>query len=557
VSAVEAYVEPDEEVNDTPAPKATKPVQRLMELINSPNLVEDMDEEDAAKLSARVIAEYDIDKNSRKEWEKRAEAAMDLAMMVAGKDKDYPFPKASNVKWPLIAEAAIQYNSLAYPAIVQGDRVAKGKTNGKDPTGAKAARAERVSEHLSWQLTTEMPEWEDDTDRLLLILPIVGCAFRKTYYDPALGRKCSRLVTADRFVINYYARTLEDAPRFTEQLWLYPLEIQERILDGRFIEFDYGVAEPDTDSDEGSGKEDSADVGDDEDAPHLFLEQHRNWDLDKDGYPEPYIVTVHKQSGKICRVVANFTIDTCRLTADGSKVVAIRPQTFFTVYRFLQSPDGGFYGMGLGTLLHTTNEAINATMNEMLDAGHLSNIQGGFVSAALSIREKTFRLKMGEWKVLPGGMPLNQAVMPITYPGPSDTLFKLVGLLIEQGKSLASVKDVMTGETGGKVMQPTTVLALIEQGMRVVQANFKRTHRAIKAELKIHGRLNFEHLDAETYNAFFDDQQPFDPKADYNPKDMDIVPVSDPSVSTRMQAMAKAQVAREIGTGTMSMSLGL
>lgn len=517
-----------------PAPAMSAP-ERLLAIIEMPNIAVELDDTALTEIATTVIEEYEIDDRSRHDWLERTQEAIDLAMLVAGA-KDYPFTGAANVKYPLLTTAALQFNARAYPAIVQGDRVAKCRSTGKDPDGSKAARAERVSEHLSWQLTDEMPEWEEDTDRLTVILPIVGCVFRKIYYDPALGRKCSRLIRAEDFVANYNARSMGDLPRSTERMWLYPNEIIERIRDGRFLEFDYENAPADdgkdrtTDDSTSSSQEDAS-------APHLFLEQHRLLDLDGDGYPEPYIVTIHHGARKICRIVANFTQDTARFTADG-QVAAIRKQDFYVRYVLLPSPDGGFYGLGLGHLLKSTNEAINTTLNEMLDAGHLTNIQGGFVSSALGIREKSFRFKMGEYKVINTSAPLNQAIMPVTFPGPSEVLFKLLGLLIEMGKDLAAIKDVLTGEQRPN-QTATATLALIEQGLQVFTAIFKRIHRSLKAELKIHGRLNAENLDPGKYSEFFDTEEPQDPKADYA-DDMGIMPVSDPTVSSRMQKLAKA-----------------
>lgn len=509
---------------------------RLKQLIDSPNITPELKEDVLTEIGGRVISEYEIDVLSRAEWTETTDEAMKLAMLLTGEKKTYPFDGAANVKWPLITTAAYQFAARAYPAIVPGPMLVKCKVNGKDPQGTKAARGERVSEYSSWQMLDEMPEWEPDTDKLTLVLSITGCTFRKRYWDPSLNRQCSRLVLANRMVVNYWARSLEDVPRTTEEMMLYPYEIRERINDGRFIDFVYGT---DTGvKDENGQQPNSAD----EDAPHLFLEQHRLWDLDGDGYPEPYIVTVHRGSEKVCRIVANFSIDTVRMTEDGNKVVSIRKRDFYVKYDFLPSPDGGFYGMGFGWLLKVVNETINTTFNEMLDAGHLANIQGGFVSSALGIREKSFRIKMGEWKLVNTAGPINQAIMPVTYPGPSETLFKLLGLLVEMGKEVASIKDVLSGETKTN-MQPTTVLALIDQGMQFFTAIYKRIHRTFKAELGIHSRLNAEHLTAKAYNEFFDDpEQQFDPKADFAKADKDISPASDPSASTKMQKLAKAEL---------------
>lgn len=526
------------ELSDDLPKRGKSPADKLLAFLEVPNLAAWLAKQDDGDgklggVSSKVIDGYRLDDASRDDWKKRNEIGLKLATLESD-GKDYPFPNASNVKAPLITTAALQFNSLAYPALVKGDRPLKCKVNGVDKDGQKAKRAERVAEHSSWQLMSDMPEWEPDTDRLTLIIAISGSIFRKRYYDPTLGRQCSRLVSAARFVYNYRARSVEDCPRISEELYLYPYEIEERIRDGRFLEFEYGQAT----------SEDGAET--DEDSPHLFIEQHRLLDLDEDGYSEPYIVTVHVESQRVCRIVPNFDADSVRVTP-GGKIAAIRKRDYYTKYVFFESPDGGAYGMGLGALMGSTTETINTLLNEIIDAGNLANTQGGFIAAQAGIRERSFRFSKGEFKVVNTNMPLSQAIMPMQFPGPSPVLFQVLGLMMQFARDISSSQDVMTGDAGGKNMQPTTVLALIEQGMKVFSAIFKRLHRDLSREYKQHARLNYEHLTPEAYNAFFDDaDQQYDPKADYDLKTMDVSPVSDPSIATNMQKLAKAQLVREI-----------
>lgn len=523
-------------------PEALTELKRLASL---PNIVPELDEEgdtNPQSIAQLVVDEYEIDENSRAEWKTRIEEGNKLAMLVAD-DKNYPFDGAANIKYPLLTTAALQFNARAYPAIVQGNRVVKCQTWGEDPNGQKAKRGDRVSEHMSYQLLAEQPEWEEDTDKMLVIVPITGCAFRKVYYDPALGRTVTRLVTAERLVVNYWARSLEDVPRITEEMQLYPYEIKERIRSGRFVDFDYAQA-PSANEGEDAEETDNTDP----DAPHLFLEQHRLLDLDGDGYPEPYIVTVHYGSQTVCRIVANWSEDSISLAEDGT-IAAIRKQNYYVKYPFLPSPDGGFYGWGFGWLLKDITESINTTINQMLDAGHMANIRGGFVSASAGIREKSIRLENGEFKVLQSNMPLKDAILPMQFEGPSSVLFNLLGLLVEAGKDVAAIKDVLTGEGQGKNASPTTTMALIEQGLQVFTSIYKRIHRALKAELGIHAKLNRQFLDSDHYNAFFDGQETIDPQSDYDERNMDILPVSDPSTVSKMQKLAKADFVFQISQG--------
>ena len=515
----------------------------FIELMQAQNVVELLDGEELAEIGSKVIAEYDIDEQSRAPWLEKTKAAIDLAMMVA-EEKTYPFDKASNVKFPLVANAALQFNSRAYPAICPSDNVVKAKTYGKDPDGSKAARADRISEHMSWQLMSQMPEWQEDTDRLTLITPIVGAAFRKVFYDPSQGRKVSRLVTADRMVYNYWARSFNDLPRLTEIMSLYPYEIAERINDGRFAKFDYTNLER---GEVGDGEEGQTDPSD-TDGPHVFLEQHRLLDLDEDGYPEPYVVTVHKGSQKVCRIKANWSAETARVEQGPNgevKVISLRRQNYFVRYLFLPAPDGGAYGLGFGWLLSDINESINTTLNQTFDAAHLANIQGGFINASLGPKQRnaSFRFQQGEWKYLNTTGSLRDALMPITYPGPSAVLMTLLEFLINSGEKLASIKDVLTGDTPTTAPVGTTAM-LIDQGLTTFTATVKRFFLGLSQEYKLHAQLNEEHVTPQEYAEFFDvaeGEQPPDPKADYDVSTMDVLPVADPTSVTKAQKIAKAQ----------------
>ena len=549
--------------------------QILYAIMQMPNIAESLkqaDSERVAEIGQQVIEDYEIDDASREEWLAKNEDALKLAMMVA-EEKNYPFANAANIKYPLLSTAALQFNARSYSAIVAPDRVVKCKVRGRDPNGEKAARSERVSEFMSDQLLHEQPEWEEDTDRMLVMLPIVGSVFRKVWYDSALQRNVSRLIPPEDMVVNYRASSIHTVPRITEILRLYPYEIEERIRDGRFLEFNYKETAP-QDGEEEAEKTGETATGDDDSAPHTFLEQHCLLDLDEDGYPEPYVVTVHRDTSQVVRIVANFNEDTVTIAQNGD-ILSIRRHDYFVHYQFLPNPDGGFYGLGFGWLLSSTNETINTTLNQLLDAGHRANMQGGLISSVLGVREKSIRLEQGEWRVIQTNGPLKDAIMPIKYGEPSSVLFNLLGLMIDMGKELASVKDVLSGEGQGKNASPTTTMALIEQGLQVFTSIYKRIHRTLKHEFSIQARLNTQYVTPERYAQFFDEpaeqqqapQMPMqqgspemmgqmqpaamqiDPQADFNSKDFDILPVSDPQSVTKMQKLAKAQLVLQTSQG--------
>jgi chaperonin GroES len=513
---------PESEYDDAPADEPKTDVAKVIANIRSPNLAADMDGSLLSTIGTKVVEEFDIDLASRKAegWDERHDAAMKLALQVK-EEKSYPWPKAANVKYPLIITAAIQFAARAYPAIVDGPNLVKGKVLGQ-PNDAKIARAKRIGDHMSYQLTEDMPGWEEDTDRLLHMLPIVGCVVRKTYYDPLRGCNRSEMIPPDKFVVDYWTKDLETCPRATHVQEFYPHQIEEKFRSDLWRKVEIGQA-PDANGDDA--------------APHQFLEQHRLWDLDDDGYPEPYIVTVHKETRQVVRIVARY--DESGVKGRDS-IETIVPVRYFTKYPFIPSPDGSWYDIGFGMLLNALNQTINSTINQLLDAGHLQNLQAGFIGSGVSIKSGSLKFQPGEWKrVETTGADLKSSVVPLPTQQPSAVLFQLLGMLIDSAKEITATKDILTGDQPANTPVGTT-LALIEQGLKVFTAIYKRIHRAFKLELECLYRLNSLYLDPQAYFTF-QDVPGVIAQQDYKEGDCDVIPVSDPNVVTDMQRLGRAQ----------------
>lgn len=511
----------EDEGEDTQAPGFD-----LIAATKSANLAFDLDDSTLAAMGAKVCEEFELDLTSRKEagYEERIEQAVKLASL-AKEVKNTPWENASNVKFPLIIQAAIQFNARSYSAVVDGPHIVKGKVLGKDDEqGTKRLRAERVGRHMSYQLLDEMEEWEEDTDALLIRLPIVGTLVRKTYFDPTTGRNWSHVIGPDEFVVNYRAkRDLSVCPRATHVLSFYPHEIMEKRRGGLWLEADLGQPE-----------------GNDDQAPHVFLEQHRLWDLDEDGYPEPYIVTVHKETQKVVRVVARWYEDGIKTNARG-EIARIVPYECFTKYGFIPSPDGSFYDIGFGTLLGPLSDTINTAINQLMDAATLSNLGGGFINDGISIKSGNLRFKPGEWKKTSStGGALRENIVPLPAAQPSAVLFQLLGMMIDAAKDLTATQEILTGDAGKSNAPVGTTLALIEQGLKTFTAIVKRIHRSLKRELGVLYKLNGRYLNEEEYFTFQDGEEQTG-RADYAVDDIDVVPVSDPTMATDMQKMGRAQ----------------
>lgn len=535
------------------------------------NLADDMEPADREELGHRAQREYKLDDDTRAEWKTNYRRWLDFAMQIV-EQKTYPWPNASNVVYPMITVAAVQFNARAYPAIVQGRNVVKGEVIGDDrgvaatdvlppgqpapgpgapqagtvgpglgqpqpqpltnqvgqpvwikPPGMKQARADRIGRHMSWQLLNEQPEWEAQTDRLLLVLPIVGCMFRKNYFDPRQQRNVSETTDALRVVVNYKAKSFETAPRVSEEIDFYPWEIETNIRAGLWLDQDYGQ---------------NLETSQDEQAPVTFVEQQRRFDLDGDGYDEPLIVTFARDSGKLARIMPGFDEECIEATEDG-EVQQISPIRLLTKYGFIPNPDGGVYDIGFGHLLYPLNAAVNTSLNQLFDAGHLANAGGGFIGGGMSINSGSVRFMIGEYKtVATPGRALRDNLVPLEMPGPNAVLFQLLQYLVEAGKEIASIKDVLSGDMPGANVPGILGLAVIQQGLKVFSAIFKRVHRALRQDFEQLFRLNRLYLPDQA--GFRLGSEYFEvTRADYE-EGAGVAPVSDPDMVTDAQQMAQA-----------------
>ena len=520
-------------------------------IIQSTNLVSELKDNELTDLSKEVIEGFQTDLASRKEWERSVDSWTKLALQV-NENKSWPWPKASNVKYPLLATAAMQFCARAYPSLVPANgQVVQVKVVGKDQDGKKALRAEKVAKYMSYQLMEEMDDWEEEMDKLLMILPIVGVCFKKTYWDKGKSKNCSKLILPKALVVNYWAKSLEDTERKTEIIEMSDRVLQERMREGVYEKYDdlpkadlaTLVAVENSNNKKDNTKQVTEPAQADESTPHILLEQHRFYDLDKDGYPEPYIVTVHYASKKVMRIVARFTEKSVYYN-DKREISCITPTEYYTKYGFIPNPDGGFYDVGFGLLLGSLNRSINTNINQLTDAGSLSNMQSGFLSKSLRMGPGEVRFKLGEWKwVNATGETLKNGVFPMPVREPSGTLLKLLELLITSGKELASIAEIFVGKMPGQNTPATTTMASVEQGMKLFTAIYKRIYRALTKEYQKLYELNHVYLNPETaINVLEDTVGP----EDFDMESMDIAPAADPTAFSSTQKLLKAQALAEL-----------
>lgn len=511
---------------------------KLEDTINSVNIADHLSEDQLVEIGTQVVEGYNTDEKSRGEWNDNIEQWTKMALQIS-EEKSYPWPKASNIKFPLLSTAAMQFAARAYPTLVPSDgKVVKCKVTGSDMDGEKTRRALRISKHMSYQLTCEMEEWEEDMDRLLVVLPIVGTVFKKTYFDPEKGRNTSCLVMPKNLVVNYWTKNLDDCERVTEIHEFSKRKVTEKMNRGLYRKVDLGDPSLQEKEVSKSDPHKMAIPQEDETTPYTILEQHTFLDLDKDGYPEPYVVIVDLATKEVLRIAPRFTSEDVDVKEDG-KVVSINPQSYYTKYSFFPNPDGGFYDIGFGRLIGPINASVDTIINQLIDAGSLSNLQSGFLGKGLRLKLGETRFTPGEWKsVNATGDDLKKQIFPLPVREPSQVLFKLLELLAQSAKELASVAEIFVGKMPGQNTPATTTMASIEQGMKLFTAVYKRVYRSMGKEFQKLYKLNKMYMNPEEEVAVLD--EPIQ-QSDYMGDEKDIVPAADPNASSQQERQAKAE----------------
>jgi chaperonin GroES len=467
----------------------------------SPNLTHRFGKDDLARIGEVVWSGYDRDCSSRSSWVRRNRAAMELALQVKP-GKSFPWPNASNVAFPLLTIAALQFHSRAYPALFSGAEIVKYRIPGMDSSGALETQANLVGRYMSHQAMDLDESFEEQHDRLLIHVPIVGCAFVKTRYSTADRHNVSELVPAEDLVIDYFAKSVESAWRKTQHVILYRNDVYERCTAGVFrniLEESWYVSSADPQLPLTQAERDrvtgfSRPASGDAEAL-LFLEQHTWLDLDGDGYAEPYIVTIENSSKAVVRIVARWEHgDDVERLASG-RILRIRASEYYTKYELIPSPDGGIYGLGFGALLGPLNESVDTIVNQLIDAGTMATAAGGFLSRGVKVRGGAMTFQPFGWNHVDStGDDLRKGIFPLPVREPSAVLFNLLSLLINYTQRISGSTDVMAGENPGQNTAVRNMQAMLEQGMKIYNATFKRLWRAMRAEFQKLFILNARHM---------------------------------------------------------------
>ena len=499
------------------------------------NLVDDLDEDTLEEISNQVLDNYEADKESRAEWESMFERGFDLLGLKV-EEASEPFEGACTAVHPLIIESAVKFQSKATQELFPPAGPVRTQIVGKSDE-RREQQAQRVKTFMNYQLTEQIPEYFDETERMLFNLPLIGSAFKKIYFDTTLNRPVSEFVPIDQFFVSYYATDLRRADRYTHLIYRSPIELQRCINAGMYAEIDLPTAA--VPSQTAMAEKMNTILGlspsSQHDPQYVLLEQHCYLELptelteEDDGLALPYIVTIEEQSRKVLSVRRNYNPN------DPAK----QKKMFFTHYRYV--PGFGFYGLGLIHFLGNLTMTATAAMRALVDAGQFANLPGGFKQKGVRIVGDNDPISPGEFKdVEATGVNLQQAIVPLPYKEPSATLFNMLNFISQTGQKFADTTEQMVSDASSYGPVGTT-MALLEASSKFFSAIHKRLHKAQKDEFKLLARLNYEYLpDEEVYDIPEDTITIY--RRDFDGR-VDVVPVSDPNIPSNAHRMALAQLA--------------
>lgn len=504
----------------------------LSKIKSSKNLAVELTDEQLVALGEQVHKGYIFDKDSREDWEQRTAAIKEISQENM-EEKYRNGHRVSNVKYPLIMESCIEFSSRLYPQIVAGDKAVKTAVIGSDMEDIKLKRSTNAAKFMNAYLLQVDDEFNKVIDKLIHMYPFLGLVYLKTYFDPICQRVKYVVCLPEKIIINENVQCLEKARRISYIADVYWQDIKSMVNKGLFVDV---------------SKEDLMIQETEDPDPQICLIEQDCWcDLDGDGFPEPYIITIEEKSKKVLNIV--HRIEDISKAPDG-KIVEIEPQTRYIDFHCIPSPDGKFHSYGLGSLLLPINGSINTILNQLIDSGAIHNNQSGFIGSSLKLRNQDLIFDRNEWKVVNDayGDGLANKIIPLPTKEPSQTLFALLQMLIQAGKDLVSVTDTLKGKNQTQNVPATTQLSTLEQSLQLHDAIKKRFFESLTRTYKVIYRLISQNVTQKYYAKIMDSQEAI-LKDDFNIDEFDVIPVADPSKSSVAQRTMKAQAVMQMPGG--------
>jgi hypothetical protein len=505
------------------------------------NLAEEMDEGELTELCNDLVGEFEEDLSSRKDWMQTYVDGLELLGLKI-EDRTEPWPGACGVYHPLLSEALVKFQAETIMETFPAGGPVKTQIIGKE-TPEKKEAAIRVKDDMNYQLTEVMVEYRPEHERMLWGLGLAGNAFKKVYYDPSLERQVSLFVPAEDVVVPYGASNIQTSQRVTHVMRKTENELRRLQVAGFYRDIELG--DPVDSFDEVEKKiAEKMGFSASSDDRYKILEMHVDIDLpgyedkDEDGEPTgialPYVVTIEKGTQNVLAIRRNWNPD------DDLK----QKRNHFVHYSYI--PGFGFYAFGLIHLIGAFAKSGTSIIRQLVDAGTLSNLPGGFKTKGLRVKGDDTPIAPAEFRdVDVASGTIKDNIMTLPYKEPSQVLYSLLGTIVEEGRRFASAADLKVSDMSAQSPVGTT-LAILERTLKVMSAVQARIHYSMKQEFKLL-KVIIRDYTPEDYSYEPVEGQPRAKQSDYD--DVDVIPVSDPNAATMSQKVVQYQAVMQLAQG--------
>ena len=502
------------------------------------NLAEVISEDELTSLVSDLVGDFDEDISSRKDWIQTYVDGLELLGMKV-EDRTEPWPGACGVYHPLLSEALVKFQAETMMETFPAQGPVKTQIIGKE-TKEKKEAATRVKDDMNFQLTEVMVEYRPEHERMLWGLGLAGNSFKKVYFDPSLDRQVSMYVPAEDIVVPYGASSLETSPRVTHVMRKTPNEVKKLQAAGFWRDVDLG--EPKDTFDEVEKKiAEKMGFRASSDDRYKILEMHVDLDLpgfeDKDeegketGIALPYVVTIEKSTNTVLSIRRNWHPE------DETK----QKRQHFVHYLYI--PGFGFYAFGLIHLIGAFAKSGTSIIRQLVDAGTLSNLPGGFKTKGLRVKGDDTPIAPAEFRdVDVASGTIKDNIMTLPYKEPSQVLYSLLGTIVEEGRRFASAADLKVSDMSAQSPVGTT-LAILERTLKVMSAVQARIHYSMKQEFKLLKNIIRDYT-PEEYPYEPEDALPQAKQSDYDV--VEVIPVSDPNAATMSQKVVQYQAVMQL-----------
>jgi len=499
------------------------------------NLAEYLDDGELQKIASDLIEMVDTDINSRKDWVEMYVKGLDVLGMKY-EERTEPWLGACGVFSTVLTEAAVRFQSETIIETFPAQGPVKTEIIGAIDK-LKEEAAERVKDDMNYKLTEGMPEYRPEHERMLYSLGLAGAAFKKVYYDPALGRQAAMFIPAEDVIIPYGASSAMTSERVTHIMRKTKNDIRKLQVSEFYLDVDLGdPLQFYTDVEKKKAEDQGYNLSDDD--RYQIYEIHVDYDLpgyeDEDGIALPYVITLERGTQEILAIRRNWDED------DKHKL----KRQHFVQYTYV--PGFGAYGLGLIHLIGGYARAGTSLIRQLVDAGTLSNLPGGLKTRGLRIKDDDTPITPGEFRDVdvPSGS-VKENIMALPYKEPSQVLLALLNQITDEGRRLGSIADMNISDMSANAPVGTT-LALLERQLKTMSAVQARVHYSMKQEFKLLKAIIRDYMPEDyEYTPVFGTPQA--KRGDYDM--VDVIPVSDPNSATMAQRIMQYQAVIQLAQG--------